>query len=398
MGKDKNILISILLGVIKMKSIRSKLFVAAALLAAGGALVYADDVEASTLYRAYNPNTGEHLYTQNHNEIPAIVSHGWKNEGTAWEAPNSGATVYRMFNPNNGGDHFYTLNTNERDHLKKVGWRYEGISWHSGGSIPVYRLYNPNAKSGTHHYTVLSNERDHLKKVGWRYEGVAFYAAGNGNQTPAAGVTPRHVDVNVTGVGGKEQKISGSYRLLYSNKAFDQANLTGNATVDFSADVAVKGSSNDYETQFVIAGNGDGSGQVGVELHYQAGSDANFAQGRINTTNINFPAGAGTSGQQYYSVNTGAPRVAKGQLVHLQVKYFASGYMQTFVNGKLVGQYKTKLVPGSDAYILHDSVNGTVKIRNLKVLKNGVDVTHKGKPSFGNTSFDFSNGSVSGAY
>lgn len=378
-----------------MKSNRLKLFIAT-LLVAGGTFVFADKAEASTLYRAYNPNTGEHLYTQNHNEIPVIVSHGWKNEGTAWEAPNNGALVYRMFNPNNGGDHFYTLNSNERDHLKKVGWRYEGISWHSGGSIPVYRLYNPNAKSGTHHYTVLTNERDHLKKVGWRYEGVAFYA--NGHSAPSSSVKPRHVDVNVTGVGGKEQSIPGSYRLLYSNKPFDQAQLSNVATVDFSADVTLTGNSNDYETQFVIAGNGEGSGQVGVELHYQAGSDANFAQGRINTTNINFPAGAGTAGQQYYSVNTNAPRVAKGQQVYLQVKYFASGYMQTIVGGKLVGQYKTKLVPGSNAYILHDSTRGTVKIRNLKVLKNGIDVTREGQVPFKATSFDFSNGSISGAY
>ncbi|MDT2614043.1 hypothetical protein [Enterococcus dongliensis] len=333
-----------------MKSNRLKLFIAT-LLVAGGTFVLADKAEASTLYRAYNPNTGEHLYTQNHNEIPAIVSHGWKNEGTAWEAPNNGALVYRMFNPNNGGDHFYTLN---------------------------------------------SNERDHLKKVGWRYEGVAFYA--NGHSAPSSSVKPRHVDVNVTGVGGKEQSIPGSYRLLYSNKPFDQAQLSNVATVDFSADVTLTGNSNDYETQFVIAGNGEGSGQVGVELHYQAGSDANFAQGRINTTNINFPAGAGTAGQQYYSVNTNAPRVAKGQQVHLQVKYFASGYMQTFVGGKLVGQYKTKLVPGSNAYILHDSTRGTVKIRNLKVFKNGTDVTREGQVPFKATSFDFSNGSISGAY
>lgn len=69
----------------------------------GVALASTTDVEASTLYRAYNPNTGEHLYTQNGNEIPFVVRAGWRNEGTAWEAPSKGAPVYRMFNPNNGG-------------------------------------------------------------------------------------------------------------------------------------------------------------------------------------------------------------------------------------------------------------------------------------------------------
>ena len=363
----------------------------------GLALVGTASVEASQLYRAYNPNTGEHLYTQNKNEIPFVVAHGWRNEGNAWVAPNSGTQVYRLYNPNFGGDHFYTLNTNERDHLKKVGWKYEGISWYSGGTVPVYRLYNPNAKSGPHHYTVLASERDHLKKVGWRYEGVAFYATGSNNQPNNSNVTPKRVDVNTTGVGGQEQAVSGSYRLLYSNKAFDNATLSS-PVIEFSADVATTGSSSDYETQFVIAGNGAVNGQIGVGLHYQAGSDANFAQGRINTTNINFPAGAGTTGQQYYSVNTNAPRIANGQSVKLQAKYYSSGYMQTFVNGTLVGQYKTKLVPGSDAYILHINSNATVKIRNIKVLRNGSDVTKKGRPSFTNTAFDFNNGVVSGAY
>ena len=49
----------------------------------GLALVGTASVEASQLYRAYNPNTGEHLYTQNKNEIPFAVAHGWRNEGNA---------------------------------------------------------------------------------------------------------------------------------------------------------------------------------------------------------------------------------------------------------------------------------------------------------------------------
>lgn len=386
-----------------MKKWVAKFFVASAVLIGGSMLVHAENAEAGTLLRVYNPNSGEHHYTENTNERNHLVKVGWRNEGTAWETPAKGAAVYRLYNPNNGGDHHYTVNANEKNHLVKVGWRYEGISWQSGGNIPVYRLYNPNAKTGTHHYTLHAYEKDHLVKVGWRYEGVGFYSTkastgnpggGNSNQ----GVPPRKVDVNITGVGGVEQGQPGSYRYLYSNRPFDQANLGGNATVDFSADVAMTGNKSDYETQFVIAGNGKACGQIGISLHYQAGSDANFAQGRINTTNINFPANSGVTGQQYYSVNTNAPRINNGQSVHLRVKYFASGYMQTFVNNKLVGQYKTTLSPGGGAYILHDTTNTPVKIRNLKVLRNGADVTNKGFPSFKGTSFDFSNGSISGAY
>lgn len=138
---------------------------------------------AAQLLRAYNPNTGEHLYTANAAEIPFVVKAGWRNEGKAWEAPDSGENVYRVFNPNNGGDHHYTKNMDEVNNLKRHGWRYEGISWKSGGTTPVYRLYNPNAKSGTHHFTILESEKNHLVKVGWRYEGIAFYS-GKSNTIP----------------------------------------------------------------------------------------------------------------------------------------------------------------------------------------------------------------------
>lgn len=182
----------------KMKNVFGKLIVGlGVLLGVGGiALASGTDAEAAQLYRAYNPNTGEHLYTANASEIPFVVKHGWRNEGNAWEAPDSGANVYRMFNPNNGGDHHYTLNQSEVDNLKKHGWRYEGVSWKSGGSTPVYRLYNPNAKSGTHHFTILASEKNHLVKVGWRYEGIAFYSGksntggGNTGGNSGGGTTP----------------------------------------------------------------------------------------------------------------------------------------------------------------------------------------------------------------
>lgn len=383
-----------------MKKFLSYIFLAVALLVGGALFVYSDDADAATLLRVYNPNSGEHHYTANTNERNHLVKVGWRNEGNAWETPTKGSNVYRVYNPNSG-DHHYTVSASERNHLIKVGWRNEGIGWLSGGSIPVYRLYNPNAKTGTHHYTLNAGEKNHLVKVGWRYEGVGFYStkvpSNSGGSPSTPSVPPRKVDVNVTGYGGEEQGISGSYRYLYSNKAFDQASLGGNPAIDFVANVAMSGTKSDYETQFVVAGNGKSSGQVGIGLHYQAGSDANFAQGRINVTNINFPAGAGIAGQQYYSVNT-SQRINNGQSVQLRVKYFTSGYMQAFVNGKLVGQYKTKLNAGGGRYILHIGTNTPVKVNSIKVYKNGKDVTKNGAPSFSNTSYDFSNGNQAGAY
>ncbi|WP_314581713.1 GH25 family lysozyme [Enterococcus gilvus] len=127
------------------------------------------------MYRVYNPNSGEHFYTQNVAEKNNLVSMGWRYEGIGWNGPTSGNPVYRLYNPN-AGDHHYTLHAYEKDNLIKKGWRYEGISWYSGGPNALHRLYNPNAKAGSHHYTLNTNEKNNLVKHGWRYEGLAWYA------------------------------------------------------------------------------------------------------------------------------------------------------------------------------------------------------------------------------
>ncbi|MGH1647296.1 GH25 family lysozyme [Enterococcus gilvus] len=127
------------------------------------------------MYRVYNPNSGEHFYTQNVAEKNNLVSKGWRYEGIGWNGPTSGNPVYRLYNPN-AGDHHYTLHAYEKDNLIKKGWRYEGISWYSGGPNSLHRLYNPNAKAGSHHYTLNTNEKNNLVKHGWRYEGLAWYA------------------------------------------------------------------------------------------------------------------------------------------------------------------------------------------------------------------------------
>lgn len=130
-----------------------------------------------TIYRLYNPNSGEHFYTLNYLEEEYLSSIGWRYEGIGWYTPYvSNTPVYRMYNPN-AGDHHYTMNYNEVTWLVSLGWNYEGISWYSDDnrSTVLYRLYNPNAYSGAHHYTMNSVERDVLVNVGWNYEGIAWY-------------------------------------------------------------------------------------------------------------------------------------------------------------------------------------------------------------------------------
>uniref|UniRef100_UPI0026EF6DE0 D-alanyl-D-alanine carboxypeptidase family protein n=1 Tax=Streptococcus merionis TaxID=400065 RepID=UPI0026EF6DE0 len=99
---------------------------------------------------------------------------GWHYEGIAWNAPSSGAPVYRLYN-SNAGDHHYTLAIEEKNNLVQAGWHYEGISWYSGGTTPILRLYNPNAIAGAHHYTLSEPEYNHLVTIGWKGENIGWY-------------------------------------------------------------------------------------------------------------------------------------------------------------------------------------------------------------------------------
>jgi hypothetical protein len=136
-----------------------------------------DDENIVSMYRLYNPNSGEHFFTGNVSEMQMLSAIGWNFEGVAWTAPKTSATpVYRLYNPN-AGDHHYTTSASEKNNLVKAGWKYEGIGWYSDDNkgVALYRLYNHNAKAGSHHYTVSASEKNSLMKAGWKYEGIAWY-------------------------------------------------------------------------------------------------------------------------------------------------------------------------------------------------------------------------------
>lgn len=370
------------------------------------------------VYRLYNKHTGEHFYTASAGERDHLKSVGWTDEGTGWVGAQSGEPVYRVYNPNaDGGDHYYTKNHDEASHLVSLGWQWDNggnAVFYSGGNVPLYVGYNPNAKSGAHNYTTGRAEQDYLMSIGWQHDAVAWNVIAEGTpaepsqpsqpSTPGMAIAPAgptaRGDENVTGIGGAEANVPGSFRTIYSNKPFDAfpGADTETPSIEYTADVAMASNASDYELQFVIAGNGQGSGQIGLSLHFQAGTDANFAQGRINTTVINFPAGAGTNGEQYYSVNTAAPQIAPNQMVNLKVQYFDSGFMKALVNGTTVGIFRTQLTT-PNAYILHVHTANTTssKLANMKVYRNGQDVTNNGAPSFPTTAAD-NFPTISGAY
>ena len=134
-------------------------------------------VSIQTMFRLYNPNSGEHFYTSSTVERDSIIAVGWQDEGTGWIAPTEGDPVYRLYNQY-AGEHHYTTSAVERDMLVSVGWNDEGIGWYAGGERPLYRLYNPNAYANNHHYSTDVGERDILISIGWQDEGIAWYGVG----------------------------------------------------------------------------------------------------------------------------------------------------------------------------------------------------------------------------
>ena len=136
-----------------------------------------DPDSTDSMFRLYNPNSGEHFYTASKTEHDGLVKLGWKDEGEGWVAPiMSTAPVYRLYNPN-AGEHHYTTSEKERDGLVEKGWNDEGIGWYSDtnqGTV-LYREYNPNAYACNHNYTTSKKEHDWLIGQGWQDEGTAWY-------------------------------------------------------------------------------------------------------------------------------------------------------------------------------------------------------------------------------
>ena len=136
-------------------------------------------VKLNPVYRAYNPNNGEHLYTTDYEEFINITNNGWDAEGVAFmaEEEKNGQALYRVYNPNNGLHH-YTLDEKEKNTLVSLGWHDEKVAWYTSKkpqSAPVFRVYNPN--DGNHHYTMNKQEKDVLVSYGWQDEGLAFRTA-----------------------------------------------------------------------------------------------------------------------------------------------------------------------------------------------------------------------------
>ena len=135
------------------------------------------DESSVRIWRLYNPNTGEHLYSRSSTEVTKCVAAGWTYEGLGWVAPSEGTEVRRLYNPNSG-DHLYSTSSTEPAKLVALGWQDEGVNLYSAeegdGTVEVYRLFNPNATVGTHLFTTGSSEVAKCVAAGWQNEGVVL--------------------------------------------------------------------------------------------------------------------------------------------------------------------------------------------------------------------------------
>jgi len=329
------------------------------------------------IYRLYNPNSGEHFYTTSAFERDTTVKAGWNYEGIGWVAPASGKPVYRVYNDHMPmGDHYYTQSKFEADSLVKGGWHWDNKAqpvFYAGGDVKIYVAYNPTPNvSGSHNYTDDASEQNFLLKNGWKFGAVAWMGVGHG-KTVLPQSDPRAVDVNIVGPGGTEQSNPGSFRNLYANKTFDAA-PSGTSEITVAADIAMTGTADGAELQFVLGGTGN-NGQIGIELHNNASgvNQMPYWKAGINIATINFPQNAGLTGQQFYSSMPSYGNIAQGQTVHVEIRYYSSGIMQTYIGGSLVGQYKTLLTGEATAkFIVHaTATSATISVKNLTVTKNG---------------------------
>ncbi len=68
---------------------------------------------------------GDHFFTSNPEEVYEYLGKfGWRLEGVGFVAPTSGSRVYRLYN-SNSGEHIYTIGEKEKNNRVQAGWKYE---------------------------------------------------------------------------------------------------------------------------------------------------------------------------------------------------------------------------------------------------------------------------------
>lgn len=227
----------------------------------------AADVNLIDVVRLYNPWTGEHLFSADQKEVSNCEKAGWKNEGTFWKAyahvgdwqekfTNSGkwdTAVYRLYNANNG-EHLYTTSAAEYNKLKSIGWNGEGIAFYSvkmddagtaaktaePGAVNktpqgVYRAFNKYAQIGTHNFGGYEENATMLAN-GWLPDNVV-----DGEQLPLFMVYDLDHTVNESKIAQALTRVAKEYKVnLEKYKALKKELLDALLAAKYDKDTEVK--------------------------------------------------------------------------------------------------------------------------------------------------------------
>ena len=312
--------------------------------------------ENVSMYRLYNPASGEHFYTASAEEREDLLYSHWRYEGIGWIAPaHSTQPVYRLYNPN-AGDHHYTVSQSERDALVKGGWRYEGIGWYSADqrTVPLYRQYNPNAQTGAHNYTTSTSERDQLVHAGWRDENIGWYGLGAGS-----GPTP-----------------------LTQDQDDAYASIEGVMNLD--------GRGSGYHTKIDISG---GKAVVSFGIQYERDIHGAYPQFPGNTVFLvenvmGHATEPGPEGKEYLYLAAAPQR----QDTKVRLSWYRDNTIKFFVNDIEIGRSRTTMSPpfifAAEGSVARngDSIDGMIKDIHVKV---GTDPTSYGTVGIWNDTSDF---------
>ncbi len=168
---------------------------------------------AERMYRLYDPNNGDHLYTTVSTEVTSAKASGYTDEtpgNPGWgvyptQLPGT-LPVHRVFLATLGL-HYYTLNDTERDNLVNGGWVSQGDVGYlypptttspPAGTTQVYHLYIQTTINGTlegdHFFTSNQSEYNTLVGLGWaRQTSLGFGPAFAASTAPTTIVTAADV-------------------------------------------------------------------------------------------------------------------------------------------------------------------------------------------------------------
>ncbi|KAL0951811.1 hypothetical protein HGRIS_008478 [Hohenbuehelia grisea] len=138
------------------------------------------------LYRAYNSQKEDHLYTTDRFEMDAARSKGYRFEGITGllskEWQQGFLPLFHLRHPT-AVDQLYTSDPKEKDRaIKKLGYKLHNIVGYvfddgvvsSCGAVPLYQMYH--AEKRDHFYsTSLAETRDAVRRMGYTQQGVVGY-------------------------------------------------------------------------------------------------------------------------------------------------------------------------------------------------------------------------------